>query len=176
MIKILSQQGGDESAINRRLHSSRNFDEPKAKSTAELGQRPDHRIGTSEASQLQSESPAHLAISLIQGKWKLRILSQLQRGPVRLSQLRRMFPDASKKMLAQHLREMEDDGIIVRSDLSDRRLHVEYSLGTSLGAAVLHLIDTLAEWGAQHAPRLSRQISVRDWPDEKARPLEERSR
>lgn len=31
---------------------------------------------------------------------------------------------------------------------------------------VLHLIDTLAEWGAQHAPRISRQIPVRDWPDE----------
>jgi DNA-binding HxlR family transcriptional regulator len=166
MIKILSEQDGDEPAIKRRSQSSQNFDEPKAKSAAKPRQTAERRIDTSEASPPQSESPAHLAISLIQGKWKLRILSQLQRGPVRLSQLRRMFPNASKKMLAQRLREMEDDGIIVRSDLSDRRLHVEYSLGTSLGAAVLRLIDTLAEWGAQHAPRISRQIPVRDWPDE----------
>ena len=69
-----------------------------------------------------------LAIALIQGKWKIGILSNLQRGPVRLSQLRRMFPQASKKMLAQQLREMERDGLIIRTDLSGRLRHVEYSL------------------------------------------------
>jgi len=83
------------------------------------------------------------------GKWKLRILTQLKHGPIRLSQLRKMLPDASKKMLTLHLRELEHDGIVVRSDLSFRRRHVEYSLETSLGAAVLHLIGTLAEWGSQ---------------------------
>jgi len=35
-----------------------------------------------------------------------QILSRLQHGPVRLGELRRMYPQASKKMLAQHLREM----------------------------------------------------------------------
>ena len=79
---------------------------------------------------------------------------------MRLSQLRKLFPGASKKMLTQHLREMVEDGIVVRSDLSGRRRHVEYSLETSLGAAVLHLIGTLAEWGSQYAPTLSRQGPV----------------
>jgi DNA-binding HxlR family transcriptional regulator len=45
-----------------------------------------------------------------------------------LGELRRIFPQASKKMLAQHLREMEEDGLVLRKDLSDRVLHVEYSL------------------------------------------------
>ncbi|HUV97271.1 MAG TPA: winged helix-turn-helix transcriptional regulator, partial [Acidobacteriaceae bacterium] len=62
--------------------------------------------------------------------------------------------------------EMEQDGIVVRSDLSGRRRHVEYSLEASLGTAVLHLIGTLAEWGSLHAPTLSRQGIVRDWPEE----------
>jgi DNA-binding HxlR family transcriptional regulator len=48
----------------------------------------------------------------------------LQHGPVRLSQLRRMFPEASKKVLTQHLREMEKDGLVIRKDLSGRLLHV----------------------------------------------------
>jgi DNA-binding HxlR family transcriptional regulator len=77
-----------------------------------------------------------------------------------------MFPNASKKMLTLHLRELEQDGIVVRSDLSGRRRHVEYSLETPLGGAVLHLIGTLAEWGSQYAPTISRQEPVRDSPKE----------
>jgi DNA-binding HxlR family transcriptional regulator len=56
------------------------------------------------------ECPAQLAINLIQGKWKTLILSRLQHGPARLSELRRMFPEASKKLLTQHLGEMEMTG------------------------------------------------------------------
>lgn len=112
------------------------------------------------------DDPVQFAMALIQGKWKIVILSQLQHGPLRLSQLRRMIPGASKKMLTQHLREMEEDGLVVRSDLSGRRRHVEYSLETSLGAAVLHLIGTLADWGSRYAPTLSGQGPVRDWRDE----------
>ncbi len=96
----------------------------------------------------------------------MRILSRLQHGPIRLSQLRKIFPDASKKMLTQHLREMEEDGLVIRTDLSARLRHVEYSLEDSLGVAVLHLINTLTEWGSQHAPALPRQVPERDLPKE----------
>ncbi len=112
------------------------------------------------------DDPAQFAMALIQGKWKIVILSRLRHGPLRLSQLRRKIPGASKKMLTQHLREMEEDGLVVRSDLSGRRRHVEYSLDSSLGAAVLHLIGTLAEWGSQYAPTMSRQGPLRDSPKE----------
>jgi DNA-binding HxlR family transcriptional regulator len=67
-----------------------------------------------------------------------------------LRKLRRMFPEASKKMLTQHLREMERDGLVIRKDLSGRLLHVEYFLSDSLGFAVLHLISTLTKWGREH--------------------------
>lgn len=155
MIEILSEQNGGEPATNRNLHSSRDLHEPETNGAM-------YRQGCVELSEIglsrpaDNESPAELTISLLQGKWKLRILSQLQHGPMRLSQLRKLFPGASKKMLTQHLREMVEDGIVVRSDLSDRRRHVEYSLETSLGAAVLHLIGTLADWGARYAPTQAR--------------------
>jgi DNA-binding HxlR family transcriptional regulator len=110
-----------------------------------------YRQGTGEEGQ-----SVQLAIALIHGKWKIGIISNLQRGPVRLSQLRKMFPQASKKMLAQHLREMERDGLIVRTDLSGRLKHVEYSLSGSRGFAVLQLINTLTEWGSQYASLLPR--------------------
>jgi DNA-binding HxlR family transcriptional regulator len=165
VIKILSEQDGGDSAMNRSWDSSRNFDEPEA-GGANYGQGCNERLGIHVCRQAQNELPAQLAISLIQGKWKMRILSQLQKGPVRLSQLRKMFPGASKKMLTQHLREMEEDGLIIRTDLSARLRHVEYSLEDSLGVAVLNLINTLTDWGSQHAPALSRQVPERVLPKE----------
>ena len=165
MIKILSEQGGGDSAMNRSWDSSRNLDEPEANG-ASYKQGCSGRFRIRANHQAENEWPAQLAISLIQGKWKMRILSQLQQGPIRLSQLRKMFPDASKKMLAQHLREMEEDGLVIRTDLSTRLRHVEYSLEASLGVAVLHLINTLTEWGSQHAPALPRQVPERDLPKE----------
>ncbi len=97
------------------------------------------------------DRPIQFAIALIQGKWKIGILSSVQRGSVRLSQLRRTFPQASKKMLAQSLREMERDGLIIRTDLSGRLRHVEYSLSNSGGFAVLELMNTLTEWSSRYA-------------------------
>jgi DNA-binding HxlR family transcriptional regulator len=165
VIEILSEQDGGDSAMNRSWVSSRNLDEPKERG-ANYRQGCNGRLGIHVCRQAENELPAQLAISLIQGKWKMRILSQLQHGPIRLSQLRKMFPGASKKMLTQHLREMEEDGLIIRTDLSAKMRHVEYSLETSLGFAVLHLINTLTKWGSQHAPTLSRQVPVRDVPEE----------
>jgi DNA-binding HxlR family transcriptional regulator len=105
------------------------------------------KVAARPDAEVAEECSVQFAINLIQGKWKTRILSQLQRGPVRLSELRRMFPEASKKVLAQHLREMEKDGLVVRKDLSDRLRHVQYSLSDSMGFAVVDLISTLTEWG-----------------------------
>jgi DNA-binding HxlR family transcriptional regulator len=102
----------------------------------------------------EEDQSVQFAIALIHGRWKIGIISNLRRGPVRLSQLRRMFPQASKKMLAQQLREMERDGLIIRTDLSGRLRHVEYSLSDSGGVAVLQLINTLTEWGSQYGSSL----------------------
>jgi len=45
-------------------------------------------------------------------------------------------------MLTQHLREMEQDGLIVRQDFNGKLRHVEYSLSHSRGFAALRLINT----------------------------------
>jgi DNA-binding HxlR family transcriptional regulator len=69
-----------------------------------------------------------------------------------LGELRRIFPEASKKMLTQHLREMEKDGLVIRKDLSGRLRHVEYFLSDPLGFAAVQLIDTLTRWGREYLP------------------------
>jgi len=98
----------------------------------------------------QEQAAIRFTVGLVQGKWKIGILCRLQEDSALRGDLRRLFPQASKKMLTQHLRQMERDGLIVRTDLSGKVHHVEYSLSNSLGPAVVNLIDLLARWSAQH--------------------------
>jgi DNA-binding HxlR family transcriptional regulator len=111
------------------------------------------------------ERTAQLAIDLIHGKWKMEILCELQHGPIRLSRLRKALPEASRKMLTQQLREMEKDDLILRTDLSSRLRHVEYSLSESHGVAILQLIDMLT--GLGHEISVERNSAI---PEANGRP------
>ena len=71
-------------------------------------------------------------------------------GPIRLGQLRRLIPNASKKVLVQQLHELEKDGIIVRTDLSGKIKHVDYTISAPLGKAVVNLLQLLSDWGLQY--------------------------
>jgi DNA-binding HxlR family transcriptional regulator len=116
------------------------------------GEAEGHPNGDRHLPQTHEECSVQFALTLFQGKWKIGILSRLQHSPVRLSQLRTALPLASKKMLVQHLRAMERDGLIVRTDLSGKLRRVEYSLSDPLGLATLRLLNTLAQWGADYGP------------------------
>lgn len=85
---------------------------------------------------------------LLQGKWRIQILCALRRGPVRLGELGRLIPGASKKVLAQSLRRLEADGIVTRKDMSDCVLHVEYELNCDVRELVCSLLDHLSNSGA----------------------------
>ena len=98
----------------------------------------------------QEQAAIRFVLALVQGKWKIGILCRLQEGPVRPGELRRLFPQASKKMLTQHLRQMERDGLIVRTDLSGQVPHVEYSLSKPRGSAVSQLLHLLAAWSTEY--------------------------
>ena len=106
-------------------------------------QHPDDAVLERRQLSSQEEAAVRFALALVQGKWKISILCRLQYGPARLGDLRRLFPQASKKMLTQHLRQMERDGLVVRTDLSGKVPHVEYSLSDSLEQVVMNLIDLL---------------------------------
>ena len=91
---------------------------------------------------------AHLTTeTLFQGKWQVHVLCALRRGPVRIGQLGRLIPGASKKVLTQILRKLESQGIVVRIDLSDLVLHVEYELHQEVRESVEQLLDHVSQWG-----------------------------
>lgn len=86
--------------------------------------------------------------TLFHGKWQASILWAMRGGSVRIGQLGRLIPGASKKVLVKSLRELEVNGVVVRKDLSDVVLHVEYELRAELRESVAALMDGLSDWGA----------------------------
>ena len=100
---------------------------------------------------VDSARRADLTIEILfQGKWKAQILCAMRSGPIRLGQLARIVPGASKKMLTQNLRKLEADGIVVRKDLTDLVLHIEYALDERTREGVCALLDQLAKWSGLH--------------------------
>ena len=93
--------------------------------------------------------PAETTLGAIGGKWKLLILRELLTGVSRFGELRRRLSGISEKMLAQHLRELERDGIITRKIYPEVPPKVEYSL-TASGKTLKPIIDGLHEWGLEH--------------------------
>ena len=64
---------------------------------------------------------------------------------------------ASKKMLTQNLRKLEREGIVVRSDLSDTVLHIEYDLDAGAREAGSDVAFDLSKWASPHSARLSKR-------------------
>jgi hypothetical protein len=67
-----------------------------------------------------------------------------------LGELRRMFPEASKKMLTQISARWKRTAPRHSAGSKWQVKHVEYSLIDSMGFAVLHLIKTLTKWGREY--------------------------
>lgn len=73
-------------------------------------------------------SDTDLLRGIFQRKWRLTVLQEVARGPVRLSQLRRVVPNCSKKVLIDTLHGLEELGWIERHEFSSKVKKVEYSL------------------------------------------------
>ncbi len=85
-------------------------------------------------------------IRLLEGRWKLLILFHLFDGKVqRYSDLERLIPGISQKMLAQQLRGLEADGIVARTVYPEVPPRVEYRL-TEWGQALCPALDGLLQW------------------------------
>jgi DNA-binding HxlR family transcriptional regulator len=91
-------------------------------------------------------NPVELALDLIGGKWKMPILWRLGQRTWRYSELKQDLGKATHKMITQHLRELERDGLIARKVYPQVPPKVEYSI-TDLGRTALPAIEALRAWG-----------------------------
>ena len=79
------------------------------------------------------------------GKWTGSILWHLKDGPVRFNDLARMIGGASKKMITERLRQLEERGLVSREVLDTSPVSVHYEI-TELGRTALGFLDELRNW------------------------------
>ncbi|RRS09387.1 transcriptional regulator [Pseudoalteromonas sp. J010] len=91
---------------------------------------------------------------LIGGKWKGSIIYHLKDEPVRFNDLTRMLGGATKKMVDQRLKELEEEGMVIRRVISDRPIAVTYEL-TSFGRSALHILEELRIWSESNDLQIS---------------------
>ncbi len=91
--------------------------------------------------------PIEYTLSIMGGKWKLLILYHLMTGNVkRYGELKRSITGITHKMLSAHLKELENDGIVLRKEYPQVPPKVEYSI-TYKGATLLPIFAKMYEWG-----------------------------
>jgi DNA-binding HxlR family transcriptional regulator len=96
--------------------------------------------------------PVKLTADIIGGKWKPMILFYLEGGTKRFGQLQKLIPGMTKKMLTQHLRELEHDEIVHRKVYAVVPPKVEYSL-TRHGESLKPILKLMSAWGDKHRAR-----------------------
>lgn len=89
-------------------------------------------------------------LSLISGKHKMIILYCLMEfEPVRFNELRRYVKNISDKTLSVNLKELENDGLIKRTEYPQIPPKVEYTL-TERGMSLMRVLDQLCVWGEEN--------------------------
>lgn len=96
----------------------------------------------SEPLKVTARCPIRTTSDLLKGKWKLLITFQLMSGPLRPSELRRLIPDISEKMLIQELKNLCDDRLVLRNNFGEVPPRVVYEL-TSIGHKIMPLITEM---------------------------------
>ena len=95
------------------------------------------------------DCPVKYALDLLNGKWKLRILWELnQQETIRFNELQRRLSGISSVMLSKSLEEMEQKQIINRKQYNEIPPKVEYSL-TDLGKAIDPALQALGNGGSK---------------------------
>ncbi|MBQ1510277.1 MAG: winged helix-turn-helix transcriptional regulator [Selenomonadaceae bacterium] len=92
-------------------------------------------------------------LSLISGKYKPVILYCLMEyEPVRFNDMKRYLKQVADKTLSLKLKELEADGLIVRTVVAQMPPKVEYSL-TERGHSLVKVLDKLCDWGIENRPK-----------------------
>ena len=89
--------------------------------------------------------PIERTVALIGGKWKPYVLFHLHAGRKRYSELKRLIPQSSDRMLTRTLREMEADRLIVREVFAEVPVRVEYALSAD-GVTLMPVLDAMLAW------------------------------
>lgn len=93
--------------------------------------------------------PVNFTLDRIGGRWKPLILWNLRNGSRRYSELKKSIPSITEKMLIQHLKQLETDGLVARKVIEVMPPHVIYDLSKT-GKELIIALDAMAQWGLKN--------------------------
>jgi DNA-binding HxlR family transcriptional regulator len=100
------------------------------------------------------DCPVEIALMMMGDRWKALIIRELLTGTRRFGQLRKGLSGISQKVLTDHLRIMEKNGLVNRKIYAEVPPRVEYSL-TELGQSLKLIHDAMRQWGEQYKEKLT---------------------
>lgn len=98
-----------------------------------------------------------VTMNYIGGKWKTVVLWYLRKDKKRFSELRRLIPNITEKMLSLQLKDLENDGIVGRKLYAEVPPKVEYFL-TDFGKSLIPMLEEIARWGRNLAESKGKMI------------------
>lgn len=112
--------------------------------------------------------PVTYVMEKIGNYWKPIILFNLLTGNKRYSELKKAMPHITEKMLIQHLKQLETDGLVLRKALPVIPPHVTYSL-TRSGEALRPVLHAMANWAIDDGRKKEEPLfkSLKDFPKRK---------
>jgi len=98
--------------------------------------------------------PVETTLMLMGDKWKVLIVRDLLTGTKRFGELKKSLEGISQKVLTQHLRIMEEHGLVFRRVYAEVPPRVEYSL-TESGQSLKFVHDAMWRWGEEYKASVS---------------------
>ena len=102
--------------------------------------------------------PVETALALMGDRWKILIVRDLLTGTKRFGELKKSLNGISQKVLTQHLRIMEENGLVHRKVFAEVPPKVEYSL-TDLGHSLKYIHDAMWQWGEEYKAKTAKYSS-----------------
>lgn len=93
--------------------------------------------------------PLTAALNVIGGKWNVIVLYWLATGTRRFSDLQRLMPAVTHKVLTASLRQLEQNGLVLRAVYPEVPPRVEYMLSEH-GRSVVPVVEAIRQWGHEH--------------------------
>lgn len=95
------------------------------------------------------QCPVTGLLELIGGKWKPVILYCLRNEKRRFGEIAARIPSLSRKVLTEQLKELEADGLVLRTQYKEIPPRVEYEL-TDMGKSLAPVLHEMEKWGMEH--------------------------
>lgn len=100
----------------------------------------------------QGNCPVISVLNMLQGRWKLKIIYELCiKSPMRFGELKKALGTVTNTALTSALRELEEDGLVIREQFNEIPPHVEYSLSDK-GRELLPVFFEITKFGLKYIP------------------------